>query len=511
MKKVSKWKKTVLLSCASGMLVFGGVMQTDITTVWALPSSGESVSGNIVVRDNVGGSPVGSLNEGQKVTIRGQKEGTDGYNWYEITFDWNGAETEGWVRSDLINTGSSESEGSAQGNEENENTEGESEDGDFQIGANTYDIAGSIPQDDIPGDFSETTITYAGEEVPAVKFEYADLFLLYLQNVSDADDAGFYVFDSERDSVIPFILEETKNGYVILMNVPGEIAAEVSGQYLQSDCSFENGSVMAYQLQEADDYMNADAAISDFYYMYGITQSGESGWYLYDAANETLQRSLVSMQYEGAAQADDTKAASPISFDMDSITRMLVAGLGLFCLLLLVLVIIFSVRYRRLRKFLEDECDEEEAEETFIDEEEPKDASDTKELEKKLERHQEKIPDKMFEINLPNGKVDLMDLDEEDGYDVKVERDADYDLNVEDILKYYNESEPEYYDEPEDEPEVKMADSGPEIELTDSDSGDEPEYYDDEEDETDPVEESQKEEKESEKQDSEWDDELEFL
>lgn len=512
MKKISEWKKTVLLFCASGLLVFGGVMQTGVTTVWALPSSGEAVSGNIVVRDNVGGSPVGSLNEGQKVTIRGQKEGTDGYNWYEVTFDWNGTETEGWVRSDLINTDGSEDEDPAQGNEEGENTGEETADGDFRVGTKTYDIAGSIPQEDIPGDFSETTITYAGEEVPAVKFEYADLFLLYLQNVSDSGDAGFYVFDSERDSVTPFILEEMKDGYVLLVNVPEEIAAGVSGQYVQSDCNFENGSVMAYQLQEADDYTSTDVSISDFYYMYGITQSGENGWYLYDAANETLQRSLVNMQYAGTAQKDDAEAASPIAFDMDSITRMLVAGLGLFCLLLLVLAIIFSVRYRRLRKLLEDECEEEETKQIYIDEDEPKTISETKALEKKLARHQEKIPDKMFEINLPNGKVDLMDLDEEDedGYDVNVDRDADYDLNVEDILKYYDESEPEYYDEPDDEPEIKIADTDQEINLTDSDSEDEPEYYD-EDDEIDPEEEFREDKKESEEQDSEWDDELEFL
>ncbi len=502
MKRISKWKKTVLLSCASGLLAFGGIVQANVTTVWALPSGGESVSGNIVVRDDANGNQIGSLNEGQKVTIKGEKEGTDGYNWYEITFDWNGVETEGWVRSDLINVSGSENESSIQG--DGENAEGSEEDGDFRIGASAYDIADSIPQEDIPDDFSETTITYAGEEVPAVKFEYADLFLLYLQNVSDAGDTGFYVFDSERDSVIPFILEEVKDGYVILVNVPGEIAANVAGRYVQSDCSFENGSVMAYQLQEADDYTDAGAVISDFYYMYGITESGEGGWYVYDAENETLQRSIANMQYAGAPQETDARDASPISFDADSITRMLVGGLGLFCLLLLVLVIIFSVRYRKLRRFLEDECDEEEEEsEVYLDEDETEASADTKELEERLGRHQEKIPDKMFEINLPNGKVDLMDLDEEyeGGYDVKVDRDADYDLKVEDILKYYDENEPEYYDEPDVEPEIKPADS---------ESQAEPEFYDDEE-ETELSKKPEKEEKKSETQDSEWDDELEFL
>lgn len=489
MEKVSKWKKNVLIFFASGLLVLGGVMQLNITTVRALPSRGESVSGNIVVRDKAGGSPVGSLNEGQEVTIRGQEEGADGYSWYAITFDWNGVETEGWVRSDLINTDSSESNSSSQEDQESEGTQGESKDGDFQVGANTYEIAGSIPGNDIPDDFSETTITYAGEEVPAVKFEYADLFLLYLNNVSDADDAGFYVLDSERDSVTPFILKEMKNGYVLLINAPEEIAAEVSGQYAQNSCDFENGSVMAYQLQEADDYINSDVLVSDFYYVYGMTQSGEKGWYLYDAANETLQRSFANMQYTGAAREEDTEAASPIEFDMDSITRMLVAGLGLLCLLLLTLVVIFSVRYHRLRKLLENEYDEAETEEVFVSEEEPKAAVDEEKPEKKRTIHQEKVPDKMFEINLPNGKVDLMDLDEEDDYDLKVDRDADYDLDVENILKYYSESEPEYYDEPEAEPE----------------------YYDDGDDETGLAEESQKEEKGSEKQDSDWDDELEFL
>lgn len=502
MKKVSKWKKTVLVSCASGLLVFGGAMQINPVAAWAAPSSGEAVSGNVVVRDDVGGSPVGSLSEGQKVTIKGEKEGTDGYSWYEITFDWNGTETEGWVRGDLIRAGSSENESSPQGNEGSETNEGGTESGTFLIGSAAYDIAESIPQEDIPDDFSETTITYAGEEVPAAKFEHADLFLLYLQNVSDTGDSGFYVLDSERDTVIPFILREMKEDYVILVNVPEAIAAEVSEKYVQNDCSFEEGTVMAYQLQEADDHTDAAASISDFYYVYGITQSGVAGWYQYDAANETLQRSIVNMHYTEAGQEESEKETSPISFDADSITRMLVGGLGLFCLLLLVLVIIFSVRYRRLRKFLEDECDEEETEEVYLDEDEPGSAADTRKVEQKLARHEEKAPDRMLEIDLPNGSVDLMDLDEEDGYDVKVGRDADYDLKVEDILKYYDEDEPEYYDEPDEEPEVR-----PEA----LDSEEEPEYYDDEDEEAVSAEEAPKEQNKSEGQASDWDDELEFL
>lgn len=512
MRKIYKWKKKAFILCTAGILTFGGILGADVITAWAVPASGTSVAGNIVVRDDANGNQIGSLSEGQEVTIKSQKAGTDGYDWYEISFDWNGTKTDGWVRSDLINTdGTAGETGDNESAVPGDETEG-GPGGAFQINGNGYDIAETIPQRDIPEGFSETEITYEGETVPAAIFDNADLILLYLQNIADDSDAGFFVYDSERDTAVPFVPEEMKDGYVILMNVPVEIEENISDRYVQSDCSFENGSIMAYQYQEAEAYTSSDLDIFDFYYIYGMSDSGESGWYLYDAANGTLQRSFISMLYTGPAQEPEIEAEpeepSAADFDMDSITRMLVGGLGLFCVLLLVLVIIFSVRYRRLRKIVDSEYDEEDAEETenmkdtvFLEDESPRNPQKAKELERRLERIQESAREKMVEIELPSGKIDLLDLDDEyeGGYDVKVDANADYDQAE---PEFYDDDEPEFYDDDDElsaaaeKAEEKTPESKGEKEKT-------PEYKGEKE-ET-PENKGEKEET------SEWDDDIEFL
>ena len=63
---------------------------------------------------------------------------------------------------------------------------------------------------------------------------------------------------------------------------------------------------MAYQGKTDGDLTDSDASISDFYYVYGTNSRGESGWYTYDSADQTIQRSIVNMQYQ--ENADNAEA-----------------------------------------------------------------------------------------------------------------------------------------------------------------------------------------------------------
>ena len=358
MRKVTIWKKTILTTCIAGLLVFSVFTRVGNDTAWAAPSKGTAVSGDVNVRDSANGTLIASLKEGQEVSILEEMQSGDGYTWYKISFLWGTDEMTGWVRSDLLNTAGADTQDEPDG-EEPSSTEGAADisgngDGTFAIGNDTYKISQTIPQDELPEGFSETTITYAGKEVKAAKFDTADLFLLYLEGTSGSD---FYVYDSERDTVVPFLKKKTGNGYAILINVPVDIANSVSGDYTAGTCSFSGGSVIAYQQTEAADDTASDIDLSDFYYIYGVSDSGQAGWYLYDAGTKSLQRSIANMQYSAENGTDQEEAAAV--FDADSIIRMIIAGLGIICVLLVALVIVFSVRYRRLRNLLEEECEED--------------------------------------------------------------------------------------------------------------------------------------------------------
>ena len=400
MKSRTTVKKKMAGSCLA--LCLTGALAWNMTgvTAWAAPSSGTAMNDNTIVREKIKGNPAGSLSANQEVTIKSEKKSDDGYTWYEVTFDWNGQKTDGWVRSDLISTGgaadsSTEENTDANANHDDEavpiSTNDESQpvaDG-FQINGVTYKIADSFPADQIPKGFAATTITYEGANAPAAQMENgAQVFLVYLQSTENPQQKGVFVYDAERKEAIPFVSIAQQDSFVVVTNVPTAEAEKVSDRYQATQCTFENGSIMAYQASDTDETVSADVSASEFYYVYGTSSSGQSGWYVYDSVNKTLQRSMANMQYGSTAQnsAGDQKTAS--GFDKNSMTRMLTAGIGIVALLLLILLIVMSVRYHRLRRYLDGAVgpDDEEDDET---------------------------PTKTFEVELKGSKVDVLDLDSE--------------------------------------------------------------------------------------------------
>ena len=558
MRKRSTWKNTVLLSCTAGLLLFGGIAQTGLVSAWAFPSKGVPTGGNVNVRDSANGNLIGALRDGQEVTIGGEEQGADGYSWYEIQFTSDGVEKTGWVRSDLIRE--------PEGEDPDSTDTGEASEGTFELDGKGYDFASEFPDESVPKDFTVTTITYAGEEVPAAKFNHADVFLLYLQETSENGEAGVFVYDEERDSILPFVKMKNKKGYVILMNVPEKVASGVSDAYSAGKCKFDGGSVLAYQQKAADAGAASDTKLSDFYYLYGVSDEGDFGWYLYDKPAENLQRSIINLQEQADASAEKEQA---VLFDSESVARMIVGALGLICLLLLALTIIFSVRYRRLRLFLEEECGEEDeiwpeivetegkkqekeaakkpVKETVgrKTEEEPEAEAENKKAEEKLETEQREAPkpavrkgidvqqyQKKTEkgrlaVTLPTETVDLLDLDDEceGGYDIPVSEQEDYDLTGDNTLEDEKEFERlEQLLQQNLSEELKVVQSGGQEEKEEAapKKMQEPEFYDEETADayeeaarTEDLKDSKKSDPEAplstKQEESEWDDELEFL
>lgn len=80
-------------------------------------------------------------------------------------------------------------------------------------------------QPEIPTGFEATTITYAGEDVSAAKMEQGDVTLLYLQNTEDSSEKHVFVYDTERDEAVPFVSIDVQDSFVVVTNVPEDVAA----------------------------------------------------------------------------------------------------------------------------------------------------------------------------------------------------------------------------------------------------------------------------------------------
>ena len=410
MNSKSVYRKKRVGSCLALCLI-GAVMSSTMSIpAWAAPASGTAKDDNTVVRDAIKGTPVGSLNANQEVKVKSEKKSEDGYTWYQISFDWNGAQTEGWVRGDLITDGASaagstqtgsttdqavEVAGSVTSNNSGK-TDAQKTD-EFSINDQKYKIAEKFPETEIPEGFQAATITYAEKEISAAQMKNnADTVLVWLENTADSADKGMYLLDRERGEAVPFIcIAGKEDSFVVLTDVPETEEKTVADCYHHTLCTFGNGSIMAYQLTQEDEHVSNDVTATDFYYVYGISSEGERGWYVYDSAGDTLQRSMINMKYNTAqadtgSSPDETEDTSV--FETDSMTRMLIAGAGVIALLLLILLIAVSVRYRRLRRYLDGELGFGEEDEAFHEE-------------------TEMLPSHTIGVELKSGTVDIMDFD----------------------------------------------------------------------------------------------------
>ena len=104
MKKLSGCKMgyrviTVLSSIALALVLAISVEQFGITSL--AQSQGEVSVSSAKIRSDASASAtvVGSAAQGDKVTINGQKQSSDGYTWYQIFVN---ADTLGYIRSDLV-------------------------------------------------------------------------------------------------------------------------------------------------------------------------------------------------------------------------------------------------------------------------------------------------------------------------------------------------------------------------------------------------------------------------
>ena len=322
-----------------------------------------------------------------------------------------GASTEGWVRGDLITDGASaagstqtgsttdqavEAAGSVTSNNSGK-TDAQKTD-EFSINDQKYKIAEKFPETEIPEGFRPATITYGEKEISAAQMKNnADTVLVWLENTADSADKGMYLLDRERGEAVPFIcIAGKEDSFVVLTDVPeAEERTVADPPIIIPRGTFGNGSIMAYQLTQEDEHVSNDVTATDFYYVYGISSEGERGWYVYDSAGDTLQRSMINMKYN-TAQADTGSSQDATEdtsvFETDSMTRMLIAGAGVIALLLLILLIAVSVRYRRLRRYLDGELGFGEEDEAFHEE-------------------TEMLPSHTIEVELKSGTVDIMDFD----------------------------------------------------------------------------------------------------
>lgn len=294
-----------------------------------------------------------------------------------------------------------------------------------------YNFSEAFTTADIPEGYTETTMTFNGEERRFVVNE-AGIYLGYL--VDGSGSGSFFLFDTENATFLPYMeLSISDSTSIIPLDGAGQATMPDNYQEVDIDISV-NGEGRAYQGWN-------DPEIARYYIIYALnTRTGAEGLYQYDTEDGTYQ------YFEAPAQAEED-TAEPTFLDRlgdyisSHILLFLVAAAVVF-LLLLIFMIVFAVKLVHRNQELDDLYDEYDI--PFDDEDESK--------------------EKNGKSSQPD-KKDLYD-DEDDGYsdDDYDEDDYEDDGYDDDYTDDYDDEDYDYeddvdYEDDEEEPEDRKKSS----------------------------------------------------
>ena len=111
----------------------------------------------------------------------------------------------------------------------------------------SYVIAENFATENIPADFSETTVNYQGADYRGVSYDKGSVVMLYLvQDGAEESTGSFFVYDSTRGTLYPFVKMVNGEHYVIALLPPVDYTMPDTMQ--QTQLTLADGSlVTAYQ------------------------------------------------------------------------------------------------------------------------------------------------------------------------------------------------------------------------------------------------------------------------
>lgn len=270
----------------------------------------------------------------------------------------------------------------AETDEDNQENEQQNTDGNkvFTVNGQNYFVADAIPEDVIPVDFSQASVSIDGTEYPGLNFTKADLTLLYLISENSQENGDLYVYNSNDGTVSPFVMLHTDTHYAIVLNPD---AASVPEGYAQEPLTIGGKeNVTAYHRDDV-----SENPATDFYYLYCLNDQGQNYWYQYDNAEGTYQRYAEQLNGTAGQQNENEQYNEAMNQleKMKQKNRYMVFGM-IFGAAVLIIIIINLLIARKDQNGPDDEYEEPEEEEDLDDlEDEADDDEDPDDLEDEVD------------------------------------------------------------------------------------------------------------------------------
>ena len=376
-----------------------GDVQVDMTYD---PESLEFVSGEGFTADGTGALTFAGTGSGaelrETMTFRALKTGEAKITVDSSTAALSSGETLNLTQGSSTVTIAAADDGTTSVEPTGSDKAGETTDIVVSVNGTDYNFSEAFTSADIPEGFSETTITFNGEDRKFVANE-AGVTLGYLVDGSGA--GSFFLYNSDDATFAPYIeLNISDTTTIVPLNEAD--AVSLPDNYQQVELTVQEQQYPAW----------SDPANDRYYVIYALnTRTGASNLYQYDTEDGTYQ------YFEAPAQTEqeDSGAALPgrlgeLIGDHLMVVLVIVA---IVILILLILMIVFAVKLVHRNQELDDLYDEYDI--PYDDEEEEN--SDNKKSKKSL--------DESDDDDYDDDDYDADDYDDDADYD-----DDDYDESV---------------------------------------------------------------------------------
>ena len=242
-------------------------------------------------------------------------------------------------------------------------------DGDFNVDGVDYVVSERYSDSEVPAGFDRATLDIHGKTYSEPVND--KLTLLYLKPASDTSGSGvFYIYDQGADSVSRMYLLGSNDSYVI--ELPGS-AADYP-MLSEASVTVDEESMPAYQLS---------GSTNDFYYVYGVDQDMEEGWFTYrESTGQVVFADIYALSVTSDNTSDEPEEDTEVTEeDKDSFLSGISASnkrnIVIFAVIIIAVIIIFIINLYVFRRSDDDddiwsEPDDDEGD----DDEEPDDDSE---------------------------------------------------------------------------------------------------------------------------------------
>ena len=218
----------------------------------------------------------------------------------------------------------------------------------FDVNGTEWTMVNDIPEDMVPEGFEHSKTAIDGLEYNTLHGTFGDLTLVMLQ--SDNGNSLF-VYDAAQNAAYQYVRINSESHFIVLLLPKVD---DVPDGYNEVSLSIE-GKGVATAYQKKDD--QSDEMTKDFYLVYAMNDSGESGFYTYDSAEGTYIRTNVTTPTVSQEINNDSEheVVSGIANKY-----LVLAAILVVVIIILILLLVLCAAKNRKYKALSEEADDED-------------------------------------------------------------------------------------------------------------------------------------------------------